>query len=68
MTIAKCFQTHFAHTEDLALDWINNKLYWTDAFYARIEVMDIDTLYRKELLRPGPNTLPRAIAVDPREE
>ena len=66
MQIVKCFQLTIS--EDLALDWINNKLYWTDTLYARIEVMDIDTLYRKELLRTGANTLPRAIAVDPREE
>ena len=51
--------------EDIAVDWINDKLYWTDAVHARIEVMDLDYGYRRELLRTGPNTVPRAIAVDP---
>ena len=51
--------------DDIAMDWIGNNLYWTDAVYARIEVMDMDTRHRRELLRTGTNTLPRAIAVDP---
>ena len=53
------------NAEDIAVDWINDKLYWTDAIHARIEVMDIDNGYRRELLRTGANTVPRAIAVDP---
>ena len=51
--------------DDIAVDWIGNNLYWTDAVYARIEVMDMDTMQRMELLRTGGNTIPRAIAVDP---
>ena len=47
------------------MDWIGNNLYWTDAVHARIEVMDMDTGYRMELMRTGANTIPRAIAVDP---
>ena len=47
------------------MDWIGNNLYWTDAVYAHIEVMDMDTGYRMELLKTGGYTLPRAIAVDP---
>ena len=56
---------HVAITDDISLDWIGNNLYWTDAVYARIEVMDLDTNERMELLRTGANTIPRAIAVDP---
>ena len=33
--------------------------------WARIEVLDLDSLYRAEILRVGPNTNPRAIAVEP---
>lgn len=51
--------------EDIAVDWISNNLYWTDAIHARIEVMDLDSEQRMELMRTGANTLPRAIAVDP---
>ena len=52
-------------TDDIAMDWIGNNLYWTDAVHARIEVMDMDTRYRMEIMRTGANTIPRAIAVDP---
>ena len=57
----------FRCTEDLATDWVNNKLYFTDSVHARIEVIDLDQPdQRVELLRTGGNTLPRSIAVDPR--
>ena len=52
-------------TDDIAVDWVSNKLYWVDAVWARIEVMDLDTLNRTQILRTGPNTSPRAIAVEP---
>lgn len=51
--------------EDLAMDWIANNLYWTDSFYNRLEVLDLDIMYRTELLRTGAHTAPRAIVVDP---
>ena len=53
------------YLEDIAVDWVSKKLYWVDAVWARIEVMDMDTYYRAEVLRIGPNTNPRAIAVEP---
>ena len=57
----------FGILDDVAVDWINDKLYWTDTIHARIEVADImDSNMRKVLLRTGGNTLPRAIVVDPR--
>lgn len=58
-TMMSCF------TDDLAVDWIGNNLYWVDSVWARIEVMNLDTLHRAEVLMTGPNTNPRAIAVDP---
>ena len=48
------------------MDWVGNNLYWTDAFYARIEVLDLDTRHRRELMRTGSDTIPTGIAVDPR--
>jgi DNA-binding beta-propeller fold protein YncE len=48
------------------VDWVGNNLYWTNAFYARIEVMDLDTRHRRELMRTGSYTQPGGIAVDPR--
>ena len=53
------------HVDDIAVDWVSNKLYWVDAVWARIEVLDLDSLYRAEILRTGPNTNPRAIAIEP---
>ena len=47
------------------MDWIANNLYWTDGYYNRLEALDLDTLYRTELLQTGPHTAPRAIVVDP---
>lgn len=52
-------------TDDIAVDWVSGKLYWTDAGWARIEAMDLDSLIRVELIRTGSNTAPRGIAVDP---
>ena len=51
--------------DDLAIDWIGNNLYWTDSLWSRIEVMNLDTRYRMELLHSSPNFNPRAIDVDP---
>ena len=48
------------------MDWVGNNLYWTDAFYARIEVLDLDTRHRRELIRTGSDAIPTGIAVDPR--
>lgn len=47
------------------MDWVANNIYWADAVWARIEVADINGMYRRELLRVGANTSPRGIAVDP---
>ena len=50
----------------VAVDWIANNLYWTDVVSRTLEVLDLDTMYRAEVLRTEINTTPRAIAVDPR--
>lgn len=50
---------------DIAVDWVSNKLYWVDAAWARIEVLDLESRYRAEVLRVGPNTNPEAIALEP---
>ena len=51
-------------SDDIAVDWINDKLYWTDRTLQRIEVMDFRGI-RKTLLHTGVGTKPRGIAVDP---
>ena len=47
------------------MDWVSNKVYWADAVWGRIEAISISSLVRVEVLRTGPNTSPRSIAVDP---
>lgn len=53
-----------ANAADLAFDWINRKLYWTDAMNARIEVCHIDGSLRS-LLHWNSLYKPRGIVVDP---
>lgn len=53
--------------DGLAWDWVNKKLYWTDATEEDIEVLDPNTfdLQRKVLIDTGTGSTPRAIVVDP---
>ena len=50
----------------LAWDWVNRKLYWTDATDNDIEVLDPVTTQRKVLVSTGNATNPQAIVVDPK--
>lgn len=60
---------HTHNTDDIAVDWISNKLYWTDALSEEIRVMDLEQREVKSLITtedPGNNnSIPRGIAVDP---
>ena len=50
------------------MDWVNDKLYWVDSLWARIEVMDIGVGgngERAELIKLTNHTIPRGISVDP---
>ena len=51
--------------DGLSVDWVNGKLYWTDATLKHIEVYDMQTRIRRVLIRTGNSTTPRAIVVDP---
>ena len=55
----------FCALDDIAVDWVANNVYWVDAVWSRIEVADLNGMYRAELIRVGANTNPRGIAVDP---
>lgn len=50
--------------EGLACDWLTKKLYWTDSFTKKIEVMSFKTKHRKVLFWQDLDQ-PRGIAVDP---
>lgn len=51
------------------MDWITNKLYWTDTGDDTISVLDLNTNVRKTLFNLGSETVnsiePRAIVIDP---
>ena len=51
--------------DGLSVDWVNGKLYWTDATLQHIKVYDTTTGNRRVLIRTGNTTNPRAIVVDP---
>ena len=51
--------------DGLSVDWVNEKLYWTDATLQHIEVYDTTNGNRRVLIRTGNTTKPRAIVVDP---
>ena len=48
----------------LAVDWVSNKLYWTDSEAGRIEVSDLDGSQRSVLIWEGLGQ-PRDIIVEP---
>ena len=51
---------------DIAVDWITNKVYWTDdGQLDRICLLDIPTGHHTTVIYTGHNTSPRALIVDP---
>ena len=52
-------------TEDIALDWVSNNLYWMEAITGNLEVLDLDVFERAVVLNTGAGSIPRGIAVDP---
>lgn len=57
-------QSNVKNPDGIAVDWIYNHLYWTDAGYDKIEVTNYDGTMRKTLIQSGLDE-PRAIVVDP---
>ena len=58
---------HASPTDGLAWDWVNQKLYWTNAKDKEIEVTDPLSIHRKLLISTGSLSIPRAIVVDPQK-
>ena len=51
--------------DGIAWDWINEKIYWTDADEKEIEVLDPASGLRAVLVDTGASSIPRAIVLDP---
>ena len=51
--------------DNVAWDWISQKLYWTDKDNDTIKVYDPERDIQKTLLNTGVGSQPRAIVVDP---
>ena len=47
------------------MDWVNDKLYWTDADLRRIEEVDVVTLTRRVVVQLDTTSGPRGLAVYP---
>ena len=52
-------------SDGLAVDWVNNRLYFTDEVVDIVGVYDLNTLNATILIRTGTGTRPRAIVLDP---
>jgi len=55
----------FSCSAGMAVDWINDKLYWTDQALHRIEEYDLKTSQRRVVLTTGSESTPTGIAVYP---
>ena len=53
------------HLDGAAVDWISNKLYWTDAGLNTVDVLDLSDGYHATLISTGSSSTPQAIVVDP---
>ncbi len=51
--------------EDVAVDWINNKVYFTDSALQIVGVFDPVSLVYTILVHTGPSSKPFGIVVDP---
>ena len=57
------------YVDGIAVDWVSNKIYWTDTGTDKIEVYDIARKIRKELVNTVDGTgtsEPTAIVLDPK--
>ena len=50
---------------DLAVDWIHDKLYWSDSDLKIIEEVDLHTLERRVVVQLPSNSNPLGLAVYP---
>ena len=51
--------------DGIAVDWVNNKVYFTDVELDIVGVFDPVRFYYKVLIRTGSLSQPRAVVLDP---
>ena len=51
--------------DGLAIDWLTNKLYWSEATPETISVLDLERGHRLTLFSLPQSSIPRGIALDP---
>ena len=59
---------NYAPSVDLTVDWINDKLYWTDSNLRTIEEVDILTLARRVVVQLDTRSSPKGLAVYPLQD
>ena len=55
----------FFWVDGLAIDWLTNKLYWSEATPETISVLDLERGHRLTLFTLPQSSIPRGIALDP---
>ncbi len=63
--VCVCAWVCFMYADGLAVDWLSNLLYWTEAGSGFISVYDVERGHRKTLVRLTDTSVPRGIALDP---
>ena len=56
---------NYVSVDDLSFDWASNKLYWTDFEAQNINIFDLTSGYRANIIQIGSGTNPRGIVLDP---
>lgn len=65
MILHRTLGYYFLPLADLAVDWINDNLYWTDRDYKLIEEYNLRTFHRRVVVHTGLLSHPLGIAVYP---
>ena len=56
---------HLHHLDGIAVDWVNNKIYFTDVDLDIVGVFDPVRFHYRVLVRTGALSQPRAVILDP---
>ena len=60
-----CIHLYPPLKDGIAVDWVNEKLYWTEGTVGEVLVMDITQRQKRKLIVNHDGSTTRAVAVDP---